>query len=209
MTQAPDMPRLGKVRSTHVLAADEASSLSEPTYSEDEEIHEADGSFDEEGDEELEEAYEVQKRAKHEAKRAYRSYKDSRKKVREIRKERQPYMPVVALPPNASAPSDALPVQPTFKYDKKPPRRPGKDAKAAARAARKDINMVETDPSASSVHGLGRVEEKTSENEIVLEICSVTVSAGLAVIDTGCTTSVVGEDTARRYKIYFRERGPP
>ena len=197
-------------RSTHVLAADEASSLSEPTYSEDEEIHEADGSFDEEGDEELEEAYEVQKRAKHEAKRAYRSYKDSRKKVREIKKERQPYMPVVALPPNASAPSDALPVQPTFKYDKKPPRRPGKDAKGGRKGRKEDINMVETEPLSEFLYMVSAVsEEKTSENEIVLEICSVTVSAGLAVIDTGCTTSVVGEDTARRYKIYFRERGLP
>ncbi|CAE6947351.1 GIP [Symbiodinium sp. CCMP2456] len=201
-------PRQG--RSSHVLAAEEGSSLSEPTYSDDEEVQEAAESFDEEGDEELEEAYEVQKRAKHEAKRAYRSYKDSRKKVREIKKERQPYMPVVALPPNASAPSDALPVQPTFKYDKKPPRRPGKDAKGGRKGRREDVNMIETEPLSEFLYMVSAVsEEKTSENEIVLEICSVTVPAGLAVIDTGCTTSVVGEDTARRYQIYFRERGLP
>ncbi|CAE7492506.1 GIP [Symbiodinium sp. CCMP2456] len=72
-------PRQG--RSTHVLAAEEGSSLSEPTYSDDEEVHEAAESFDEEGDEELEEAYEVQKQAKHEAKRAYRSYRDQERKA--------------------------------------------------------------------------------------------------------------------------------
>ena len=81
-----------------IMAAEEESSLSEPSGSEADEALEAaemDGSDE---DEELEEAFEVHKKAKNEAKKAFRNYKDSRR-VREIRRERQPYMPVVALPP--------------------------------------------------------------------------------------------------------------
>ena len=63
-------------------------------------------------DKELEEAYKVKQRARTQAKKAYRNYKDSRRRVREIKKERQPYMPVVALNPDA-APADHGQVKPT------------------------------------------------------------------------------------------------
>ena len=105
-----------------VLAADE-SSVEEPTDSDDDEINEADEESD---DEELEEAYEIHKKAKQSAKRAVRSYKESRRRVREIKKDRQPYMPVVAIAPGGQPPVDNLPVQPTFKYDKKDGKKGGK-----------------------------------------------------------------------------------
>ena len=100
-----------------VLAADE-SSVEEPTDSYDDEIDEADEESD---DEELEEAYEIHKKAKQSAKRAVRSYKESRRHVRE-----QPYMPVVAIPPGGQPPVDNLPVQPTFKHDKKDGKKGGR-----------------------------------------------------------------------------------
>ena len=41
------------------------------------------------------------------------------------------------------------------------------------------------------------------------EVLSSTVPAGMAVIDTGCTASVIGATTAKRYAEFLRGRGLP
>ena len=195
-------------RSGNVIAAEEASSLSEPTYSDDEVNEAAEGdSQEDEDDEDLEEAYEVQRKAKQDAKKAFRSYKESRRKVKEIRKDRQPYMPVVAIPPSSSAmPADAMPIQPTFKYDRKNEKKnSGNRAKGGRKGRREDVSLVQGSLVTEFSYML-TAEAPTTEDH---DIFAVTVPAGLAVIDTGCTTSVIGECTARRYQEHFRQRGLP
>ena len=164
-------------RAANVLAAEEGSSLSEPSSTD--EIQEAaEDSIDEdEDDEELEEAYEVQKRAKEQAKKAYRSYKDSRRKVKEIKKERQPYMPVVALPPQSAPPTapEGMPVQPTFRYDKKPSRKGAGRQKGGRKDRREDVNLVSAEHLSEFCYMV--VADEAPEGEF--EIYAVTVLAGL------------------------------
>ena len=83
-----------------------------------------DFSDDDEAVYELQDAYEAQRRAKDGVRKSYRSYKESRKKVKEIRKSRQPYLPVVAVPPDdpglpSSTTAQQGTVKPTFRYDRK------------------------------------------------------------------------------------------
>ncbi|CAE7606331.1 RE2 [Symbiodinium sp. CCMP2592] len=191
-----------------VMAAEEESSCSEPSFS-DPEALEADVATGSEVDEEYEEAYEVHKKAKQDAKRAYRSYKDSRKKVREIKKERQPYMPVVALPAGSANPADGLPVQPTFKYDhRKEGRKPDRDrdrAKGGRKGRREEVSMV---------HGAVLTEfsymvEDQSHEASDADVFATCVPTGMAVVDTGCTTSVIGQDTAAKYASLWAQKGLP
>ena len=151
-----------------------------------EEIQEADEETD---DEELEEAYEIQKKAKANAKKAFRNYKDSRRKVREIKKDRQPYMPVVAIPPGSSATPDSLPVQPTFRYDKKDAKKGGKGGR---RGNKEEAHFVRGEVISEFAY-MVQTEEATE-----LEILAVDIPMGMAILDTGCTASVIGEETAAR-----------
>eukprot|EP00435_Cladocopium_sp_Y103_P032040 s706_g8.t1 len=86
-----------------------------------------DRSSDEDVQHEIEEVYELQRKAKDKFKKSYRNYKDAKKRVRELKRGRQPYYPVVALnqPADASNASSSQPAQvplqkSSFKYDKKP-----------------------------------------------------------------------------------------
>ena len=201
----------GSGRRDTVMVAEE-SSASEPELSS-EEVQEAEIDSD---DEELEEAYEVKQRAKHQAKKAFRNYKDSRRRVREIKKERQPYMPVVALNPDA-APPEAGNVKPTFRYDRKEGRRPGdkeQDRGRGDRRRKEEVSMVQaaavTEFSYMAVVEVGQepiAAALSTDDEY--EILSSTVPAGMAVIDTGCTASVIGAMTAKRYTEFLRSRGLP
>ena len=93
-----------------------------------EEVHAAE---DEPGDTEaeIEEVYELQRKAKLQVKKGMKTYKETKKRVRELKKQRQPYYPVVAIPPNEQqqpGASSQPPVQKqTFKYDRKPSTKPG------------------------------------------------------------------------------------
>ena len=196
-------------RPGNVMAAEEDSSLSEPSFSEKAQ-EAAEDSFDDEAEvkEELEEAFEIQKKAKQDAKKAFRNYKDSRRRVREIRKDRQPYMPVVAIPPpgpNQAPPMEGLPVQPTFKYDKKNSRKDSGRPKGRSKGRKEDVSMVDVEV----VPEFSYMVTEDVEQDEEFEICAVTVPAGLAVIDTGCTTSVIAVETAQRYREYFKTRGLP
>ena len=150
-----------------VMAADEESSIDEPSDLS-EEIQEA---VEETDDEELEEAYEIQKKAKANAKKAFRNYKDSRRKVREIKKDRQPYMPVVAIPPGSSATPDSLPVQPTFRYDKKDAKKGGKGGR---RGNKEEAHFVRGEVISEFAY-MVQTEEATE-----LEILAVDIPMGMA-----------------------------
>ncbi|CAE7319664.1 GIP, partial [Symbiodinium sp. CCMP2456] len=196
-------------RGANVLAAEEGSSLSEPTYSDEDEVNEAaTGDEENDDDEDLEEAYEIQKKAKNDAKRAFRSYKDSRRRVKEIRKDRQPYMPVVAIPPSSSnaVPPDAMPVQPTFRYDRKPSRRTNDKGKGGRKGRKEDVSLVQASLVTEFSYMVSAEDAAPEDDQ---EIFAVSVPPGLAVIDTGCTTSVIGRRTADRYIEFFKARSIP
>ena len=189
-----------------IMAAEEGSSLSEPSISDgDAEAYEAEEATGSDCDEELEEAFEVHKKAKNDAKRAYRNYRDSRRKVREIKKERQPYMPVVALPAGSAAVPESLPVQPTFKYDRKDGRREKDRGKGGRKGRKEEVSMVQSNLISEFSY---MVEDMTVDHD-EYEVLSASVPAGMAVIDTGCTTSVIGSETADRYRTLWLERGIP
>ncbi|CAE7296093.1 RE1, partial [Symbiodinium sp. CCMP2456] len=190
-----------------IMAADEGSSLSEPSFS-DPEAYEAGEASGSDMDEELEEAFEIHKKARNDAKKAFRSYRDSRKKVREIKKERQPYMPVVALPAGSTPVPEGLPVQPTFRYDRKDGRRGDKD-KGRGRGGRRkeEVSLVQTSLLSEFSYMVENVEATCTYDEY--EVLSASVPTGMAVVDTGCTTSVVGRETADRYRALWQERGLP
>ena len=110
----------------HAMLADDgndSSSLVEDfdDDSESEEAFVAAGDEDGDTEQELQEIYEIQKKAKKDFRKSFKTYKESRKKVREIKKSRAPYLPVVAInqPQDAQASGQAPVLRQTFGYDKK------------------------------------------------------------------------------------------
>ena len=187
-----------------VMAAAEESSLSEPSMSDPAGDALAAETYEDSEDEELEEAFEVHKKARNDAKRAFKTYKDSRRRVRELKKERQPYMPVVALPAGTAQPSDTMPLQPTFRYDRKEGKK-GDRGKGARKGRKEEVSMVHADIVTEFAYMVEGSEGDLSEYEVL----SASIPKGMAVIDTGCTTSVVGQETASVYSALWKERGLP
>ena len=161
---------------------------------------------------ELEELYEVQKKAKKDFKKSFKSYKESKRRVKEIKKSRQPYMPVVALPAGsdgvANVSTSQAPVQKSFQYERKNMskdsyrRKPQGSAKPKSNSSRKEeANMTES----SIVQHFNYAVFEGCNEDILL----ASIPSGHAVIDTGCTTSVVGSETARKYAAHFQRQGFP
>ncbi|CAL1126693.1 unnamed protein product [Cladocopium goreaui] len=173
---------------------------------------EPDQTSDEDVQHEIEEVYELQRKAKDKFKKLYRNYKDAKKRVRELKRGRQPYYPVVAL----SQPADAsnatasgsqqaqVPLQKnTFKYDKKPQsKNVSKGKKEGSRPYRReDAHVAEATMLTSFNYMIEEVAtcSSTSEAEVPMspeEVLLASVPEGHAILDTGCTTSVVGSETA-------------
>ena len=154
---------------------------------------------------ELQDAYEAQPSQGH-VRKNYRSYKESKRKVKEIRKSRQPYLPVVAVPPD-----DQGTVKPTSRYDWKT--RGGKDDRKRDKGRKEEVNMVSS--SVMTEFGYMVTDEPAGNDETApaevdgddLEIFLSSVPLGCAVIDTGCTSSVIGEKTAEDLAVYLSNRG--
>ena len=169
----------------------------------------AEGSLGTGSEEELQEIFEIQKKAKKEFKKQFRTYKESKKKVREIKRARQPYMPVVAIPPTEGGPSQ-MPTgsqsssSKTPRYEKRSfDKKPQKDQKKKP-PRREDANLTET------VELVDRTLTEfsyalTDATPVELEILLASIPSGFAIIDIGCTTSVVCEETAQRYEQVFRQ----
>ena len=161
-------------------------------------------------DQELHEAFEIQKRAKKEFRKNFKTYKETKKKVREIKKNRTPYLPVVALGPDQpSGPSNQQgPVRQSFGYDKKPSggNRGFPKRKPDGRQSRKEeASLVQT----SLITEFSYMVSATSCDVVPEEILLTSIPAGYAVIDTGCTTSIVGSETADQLKNHLRVLGWP
>ena len=191
-----------------VLVADDHDSSSDIMNPEDDLESESDDALAVEQDagdstnEELQEIYEVQKKAKREFRKNFKTYKESRKKVREIKKSRTPYLPVVALNQcgeNASS-SQAPVVKQNFGYDRKPS---GKSAPKKKPDSRFSGKREEANLTTSSVVA-EQFSYMVSSRSLTEEIWLTSVPDGFAIIDTGCTTSIVGSETAERYSQYMQ-----
>ena len=187
-----------------------SSSIEEPlSSSEGEALNVEDGEtaqLNTSSEEELNDVYEIQRRAKKDAKKNIRTYKESKKRVKEIKKNRQPYLPVVALQQqqgetaagsaSSQAPSTAR------KYEKKTfDKRGAKDRDKGRKPPQKQ------DAHLADVSFVTEFSYAVQEEESSVLIASIPIGCGL--LDTGCTTSVIGRRTAERYKIFFKQKGFP
>lgn len=166
---------------------------------------------DGETDQELHEAFEIQKRAKKEFRRNFKTYKETKKKVREIKKSRTPYhLPVVALGPEGSAPgpSQQGPVKQSFGYDRKPSQagRGNPKRKPDGKFNRKEEAHL---AQSSFITEFSYMVSATPSDVISEEVLLTSIPAGYAVIDTGCTTSIIGSETANQLKNHLRVLGWP
>jgi hypothetical protein len=183
-------------------------------------------SSDEDVKAEIEEVFELQRKAKEKFKKSFKNYKDVKRKVKELKRNRQPYYPVVALnqPPDAGQPSSAahaqVPLQKsTFRYDKKPSgKQPSKGKprdQAKPYVKREEANMAETTLITSfayMVEDVATVGETTISD--VLQWSSedallASIPEGHAILDTGCTTSVVGKETSYNMSKFLEEQHMP
>lgn len=161
--------------------------------------------------EELAEIYEIQKKAKKEFKKSFRTYKDSKKKVKEIKKSRigpSSYFPVVAMPPDQSGGQPSSGNQQVTPKPFKPDRRDqargrssGKPTKPGPR--KEDAHLTQTGFITEFNYVV--MEDQCFEDEVFL----ASVPVGHAILDTGCTTSVVGQVTADNLSEYMEQCGHP
>ena len=149
-----------------------------------------------------------------------------KRKVKELKRNRQPYYPVVALnqPPDAGQPSSAahaqVPLQKsTFRYDKKPSgKQPSKGKprdQAKPYVKREEANVAETtliksfaymveDVATVGETAISDVLQWSSEDALLASI-----PEGHAILDTGCTTSVVGKETSYNMSKFLEEQHLP
>ncbi|CAL1152848.1 unnamed protein product [Cladocopium goreaui] len=161
---------------------------------------------------ELQEIYEMKQKAKKDFKKSFKTYKESRRRVKEIKKARQPYYPVVALsqPGDSSAstlqPANAssAPKKQEFRYDK------SKQQKVfpPKRQPRKEDAHFTTGTVATDFAYMVVTQEWNNESP-TLDVLLASIPDGCAIIDTGCTTSVIGLDTAVRFQKLFEQKGLP
>ena len=178
---------------------------------------------DEDVQHEIEEIYELQRKAKDKFKKSYRNYKDAKKRVRELKRGRQPYYPVVALnqPADASTASSSQPAQvplqkSTFKYDKKPQNKNvSKGKKEGSRPyKREDAHVAEATMLTSFNYMIEEVATCSSSPQAEVpmspeEVLLASVPEGHAILDTGCTTSVVGSEAAYRLAPFLGSQDLP
>ena len=190
-----------------VTAGDESSSVEDPSLTSEDDawnVNEGDEPLNSSSAEELEEVYELQKKAKKDARKSIRTYKESKRRVKEIKKNRQPYLPVVALQQGGDQPSGSstgqMPKAGKERYERKSFDKKGAKDKGKKHAPKQEAHLADVSfvtEFSYTVH----VEE--------LSVLLASIPVGCALLDTGCTTSVVGRKTAERYTRFFQARGYP
>ena len=161
---------------------------------------------EEESNYELEEVYEIQKKAKRDFKKSFKTYKESKRRVKEIKKTRagpSTYYPVVAVPPESGSAGSSGAQQGTRPFNKDPGRGKKGDGRSGKSTARKEeVNMTQT-----SV--MEEFSYMVTADGGELEVFLASIPQGYAIIDTGCTTSVIGERTAQELSSFLQSRGYP
>ena len=197
--------------SSDLMDADDMTSNSS-----DHDILEAEGP-DEDSNDEAQEILELHKKSKEKFKKAFRSYKDSKKKVREIKKSRQQsYYPVVALNQPAgdgqSAASSQVPLKQPFKYDKKSSssaKGSGKKKPESSTKYRKEeANLTETVLQTAFNYMVSAIGDNGTD-VMSEEVLLASIPNGYAIIDTVCTTSVIGRDCADQLMKFLQEHQMP
>ena len=195
----------------------ESSSLEAPISDTDEDgdeimIGEHDEDSHSDDDEQLAEVYEIQKKAKKDFKKSFRTYKESKKKVREIKKSRvgpSSYYPVVAVPPDSgSAPSGSQAPKP-FKSDRREPFKKKEQKPSKPGGRREEANFTQTEVVASHFSYMVNENSDSSPTADEVDVFLASIPQGFAILDTGCTTSVIGESTAQELTRFFQEIGHP
>ena len=188
----------------------ESSSLDVPLSESDESadvmLGEGHDEEDDSNNEELEEIYEMQKRAKRDFKKSFKIYKESKRRVKEIKKTRagpSTYYPVVAVPPGTSNAESSHAQQGTkpFKSQGRGKKGDGRSGKPSAK--REEVNMTQTSIAEEFSYMVN------ADNDGELEVFLASIPEGYAIIDTACTTSVIGERTAEQLSDFFQSRGYP
>eukprot|EP00435_Cladocopium_sp_Y103_P016594 s2147_g4.t1 len=201
-----------------VQDADDSSSIEMPpsdSNDSDAEVllgQDSEASSNQSADDEVGEILEIQKKAKKDFKKSFRIYKESKKKVKEIKKSRMgnaPYCPVVAMPPDSNASGSTgnqMVQQKSFKYDRKDFSKKKGDAKVSKTSSkREEAHIAESTVSTQFQYMVSSINVAHAEDEVFL----ASIPVGMAILDTGCTTSVVGSETVRRYTDHFRACGYP
>ena len=202
-----------------VQEPDDSSSIDLPlsdSDGEDPEVllgQESEVSSNQSADDEVGEILEIQKKAKKDFKKSFRTYKESKKRVKEIKKSRMgntPYYPVVAMPPDSNASGSTgnqLVQQKSFKYDRKDFNKKKGDASKVSKqnSKREEAHMTESTVNTQFQYMVSSINVAHAEDEVFL----ASIPVGMAILDTGCTTSVVGSETVRRYTDHFRACGYP
>ena len=165
---------------------------------------------EEDSENELEEVYEIQKKAKRDFKKSFKTYKESKRRVQEIKKTRagpSTYYPVVAVPPESGGAGSSGAQQGTkpFRSDNRAQSRGKKgDGRSGKSAAKKEeVNITQS----TMMEEFSYMVTADDGNE--LDVFLASIPQGYAIIDTGCTTSVIGERTAQEFQSFLQSRGYP
>ena len=197
---------------------DESSSIDMPisdSGDDDAEVYmgEDNGENDYESEDELAEVFEMQKKAKRDFRKNYKTYKETKKKVKEIKKSRagpSTYYPVVAVPPDGSAAgsSQGSTLKP-FKPDSKVSKRKG-DGKGPKSSGRKeDVNLTQAEIASHFSYMITEFNLSCTTDSTADDVFLASIPQGYAIVDTGCTTSVIGLETAKSLVEHFKENGFP
>ena len=165
-------------------------------------------------DDELAEIYEIQKKAKKDFKKSFRSYKDSKRKVKEIKKARagpSSYYPVVAMPPdNVSASGSQQPTVKPFKYDHKDSNKKKGDGRGSKPPRKEEANLTQSEFVENFSYMVEECHAISMDSQLnELDIYLASIPQGFAIVDTGCTTSVIGEQTAATLSTFLQQHGYP
>eukprot|EP00435_Cladocopium_sp_Y103_P065472 s345_g27.t1 len=162
-----------------------------------------DRSSDEDVQHEIEEVYELQRKAKDKFKKSYCNYKDAKKRVRELKRGR-------------SQPAQVPLQKSSFKYDKKPQNKNVSEGKkeGSRPPKREDAHVAEATMLTSFNNMIEEVATCSSSSQADVsmspeEVLSASVPEGHAILDTGCPTSVVGSETARRLAPFLGSQDLP
>ena len=184
------------------------------------EVAEAQNSEDDDVLAEIEEVYELQKKAKEKFKKSFKTYRETKKRVKELKKSRQPYYPVVALnqPSDQGQSSSAqVPLQKSkFQYDKKPTK-PGKSRPRddKPKPKREEAHMTETQLLTSFQYMVEATDDasKMTPDDVSRwsseDALLASIPEGHAILDTGCTTSVVGQETSYNLTRFLEAQNLP
>lgn len=157
--------------------------------------------------------YEIQKKAKPDFKKNFETYKETKKKVKELKKSRvgPSYYPVVAMPPDgaSSTTGSQTNVKP-FRSDRKDQSKKKGDGRGSKPVSRKeDANFAQSEVVTQFNYMVTETVSAVDMNSSSMDMFLASIPQGYAIIDTGCTTSVIGQDAASGMIKFFEENGFP